>query len=216
MPRTRLNFVNPLRRVQIQRVSRQAVKRVGWHTQNLPGADLISGVPDQRGFRFFGINFDNFSAHQCFPSRLSLKTAKPNISWESSATGRRQRIMLPRQVSRLFQPAMKGTVHDRLRHIEGKHNALVKELRAAFSRGEPTTPGVCAIEGLRIVEEAIRSGVRIEAVFFSESSENKAERLLPQLGSQVETLLLPDKLFSSAVPSESPQGVAAMVRLKEH
>jgi RNA methyltransferase, TrmH family len=124
--------------------------------------------------------------------------------------------MLPRQVRRLFQSAMKGIVHDRLRHIEGKHNALVKELRAAFSRPEPTTPGVCAIEGFRIVEEAIRSGIRIEAVFFSESAENKAERLLPQLGSHVETLLLPDKLFSSAVPSDSPQGVAAMLRLKEH
>jgi RNA methyltransferase, TrmH family len=31
----------------------------------------------------------------------------------------------------------------------------------------------------------------------------------------VETLLLPDKLFDSLVPSESPQGVAALVRLKE-
>jgi TrmH family RNA methyltransferase len=37
---------------------------------------------------------------------------------------------------------------------------------------------------------------------------------LPQIGAQVETLLLPDKLFDSLVPSESPQGVAALVRLK--
>jgi RNA methyltransferase, TrmH family len=111
---------------------------------------------------------------------------------------------------------MKSIVHDRLRHIEGKHNASVKELRAAFSRGEPISSGLCAVEGLRIVEEAIRSGVRFEAVFFSESAENKAERLLPQIASHVETLLLPDRLFSSAVPSDSPQGVAALVRLKEH
>jgi TrmH family RNA methyltransferase len=39
--------------------------------------------------------------------------------------------------------------------------------------------------------------------------------LLPQIGAQVETVLLPDKLFDSLVPSESPQGVAALVRLKE-
>jgi TrmH family RNA methyltransferase len=38
---------------------------------------------------------------------------------------------------------------------------------------------------------------------------------LPQLGSQVETLLLPDKLFASVVPSEAPQGVAALVRWKD-
>jgi TrmH family RNA methyltransferase len=52
-------------------------------------------------------------------------------------------------------------------------------------------------------------------VFFRESSQDRADRLLPQLGAQVETLLLPDTLFDSLVPSESPQGVAALVRLKQ-
>jgi TrmH family RNA methyltransferase len=103
----------------------------------------------------------------------------------------------------------------RLRRIEGRHNSLVKQLRLAFSRAELTEAGDCAIEGLRILEEAIRSGLRFSAVFFRESSQDRAERLLPQLGAQVETLLLPDKLFDSLVPSESPQGVAALVRLKK-
>jgi RNA methyltransferase, TrmH family len=103
----------------------------------------------------------------------------------------------------------------RLRRIEGRHNALVKELRRAFARSELTSDGHCAIEGLRIVEEAIRSGLKFRAVFFSSSAEGKAERLLPQIGSRVDTLLLPDKLFAEAVPSESPQGVAALVRCKE-
>ena len=103
----------------------------------------------------------------------------------------------------------------RLRRIEGRHNALVKELRQAFAHAERAEDGSCAIEGLRIVEEAIRSGLRFSAVFFRESSQDRAERLLPQIGAQVETLLLPDKLFDSLVPSESPQGVAALVRLKE-
>ena len=104
----------------------------------------------------------------------------------------------------------------RLRRIEGRHNALVKQLRQAFARGERTEDGDCAIEGMRIVEEAIRSGLRFHAVFFRESARERAERLLPQIGAHVETLLLPDKLFDSAVPSETPQGVAALVRLKEH
>jgi RNA methyltransferase, TrmH family len=104
---------------------------------------------------------------------------------------------------------------DRLRRIEGRHNALVKELRQAFGRAELTHEGECAIEGLRVVEEAIRSGLRFRAVFFRESSEDLAERLLPQINAHVETLLLPDKLFDSVVPSESPQGVAALVRVKQ-
>jgi TrmH family RNA methyltransferase len=108
----------------------------------------------------------------------------------------------------------RSTQH-RLRRIEGRHNPLVKQLRQAFSRAELTESGDCAIEGLRILEEAIRSGLRFSAVFFRESAKDRAERLLPQIGAQVETLLLPDKLFDSLVPSESPQGVAALVRLKE-
>ena len=107
-------------------------------------------------------------------------------------------------------PAVLG----RLRRIEGRHNALVKELRAAFAHGELTPDGYCAIEGMRILEEAIRSGLKFKAVFFRTSAENRAERLLPQLAAHVETLLLPDKLFASAVPSETPQGVAALVRCK--
>ena len=114
-----------------------------------------------------------------------------------------------------FGQVMTSSAQDRLRHIEGKHNSLVKELRTAFVHGELTKSGACAIEGLRIVEEAIRSGLRLEALFFSKSAERKAERLLPQVGSRVETVLLPDKLFLSAVPSETPQGVAALVRIKE-
>jgi TrmH family RNA methyltransferase len=103
----------------------------------------------------------------------------------------------------------------RLRRVEGRHNALVKELRQAFAHSERTDEGDCAIEGLRIVEEAIRSGLRFKAVFFKESAQNLAERLLPQIGANVDTLLLPDKLFDPVVPSETPQGVAALVRLKD-
>lgn len=104
---------------------------------------------------------------------------------------------------------------ERLRRVEGRHNALVKEVRRAFSRAELTEGGECAIEGVRILEEAIRSGLRFRAVFFSESAEGHTQRLLPQIGAHVETAVLPDKLFASVVPSEAPQGVAALVRYKQ-
>jgi TrmH family RNA methyltransferase len=106
-------------------------------------------------------------------------------------------------------------VRQRLRRIEGRHNALVKELRQAFAWAEPTADGFCAVEGVRILEEAIRSGLKFHAVFFRESAQNLAERLLPQIGPHVETLLLPDKLFNASVPSEAPQGVAALVQVKQ-
>ena len=123
----------------------------------------------------------------------------------------------PRNGNRVKHETTNTTQKDtgRLRPIEGRHNALVKELRKAFDHSELTKDGYCAIEGLRIVEEAIRSGLKFGAVFFSNSAGAKAERLLPQIGSKVDTLLLPDKLFNEVVPSETPQGVAALVRCKD-
>ena len=108
-----------------------------------------------------------------------------------------------------------STALERLRRVEGRHNALLKELRGAFAKAELTASGDFAIEGLRIVEEAIRSGLRFRAVFFRESAPNLVERLMPQIGAHVETVLLPDKLFAYAVPSETPQGVAALVRYRQ-
>ena len=85
-------------------------------------------------------------------------------------------------MTRNMKQATEGRdANPRLRRIEGRHNALVKELRRAFTRGELTADGYCAIEGFRILEEAIRSGLRFRAVFFSESAAARAEKLLSQL-----------------------------------
>jgi len=115
-----------------------------------------------------------------------------------------------------------------LRPIRSRDNALVKQLRRAFSQAAPAEDGSVAIEGIKLVEEAIRSGRRLRAVFIAESAQERAGSLLPQLehqlelklGSQsahitepiaTEAILLPDDVFHSAVASESPQGVAALV-----
>jgi TrmH family RNA methyltransferase len=101
--------------------------------------------------------------------------------------------------------------HERLRPITSRQNSLVKDLRRAFTQAEPAEDGSVAIEGVKLVEEAIRSGLRLRAVFFSESARQRANRLLPQLGRATETILLPDDIFHSAVATETPQGVAALV-----
>ena len=104
----------------------------------------------------------------------------------------------------------------RLRRVSSRQNALVKELRQAFQRGECTPEGYCAIESVRLIEEAIRSGLRFRAVFFSESGKGRSARLLPQISSHAETVILPDDVFQGAVATDSPQGVAALVRVKEY
>ena len=168
-------------------------------------------------FRGLAIDFYDLGAHGDPSALVCCRTAiyLDRETYHNTAKRRkmkRQRIMQSPQMTRSSESA---PAQHRLRRIEGRHNALVKELRQAFARAERTEDGNCAIEGLRIVEEATRSGLRFRAVFFKESAQNLAERLLPQIGAHVDTLLLPDKLFDDTVPSETPQGVAALVRLKE-
>jgi RNA methyltransferase, TrmH family len=104
----------------------------------------------------------------------------------------------------------------RLRRVEGRHNASIKELRRLFREAIPNQQGEVAVEGMHLVEEAIRSGLRISTVFFSDSAHQRAHKLLPQLSAHSDALLLPDDLFASAVPTETPQGVAALVKVKSY
>jgi TrmH family RNA methyltransferase len=105
---------------------------------------------------------------------------------------------------------------DRLRSVSSRSNASVKELRRLFHDAAPDEKGEIAVEGMHLVEEAIRSSLRISTVFFAESARERAHKLLPQLPRQTQALLVPDEVFSSAVPSESPQGVAAMVAVNQY
>src|SRR6202007_1471157 len=91
----------------------------------------------------------------------------------------------------------------RLRLLAGRHNPRLKELRLAFRRGELTPEGECAVEGIKLVEEALRSSQRLTSVFFSEAARALAEKLLLQLNARTEALILPAALFNSIVPSDA-------------
>src|SRR5260370_32342480 len=101
----------------------------------------------------------------------------------------------------------------RLRPVASRHNQRLKDLRLAFRRAELTAQGECAIEGVKLLEEALRSGQHLDSIFFSESARPLAEKLLSQIGARTETFVLPNALFNSIVPSDAPQGVAALVKL---
>jgi TrmH family RNA methyltransferase len=109
--------------------------------------------------------------------------------------------------------ARRGSQADRLRPVPGRHNQRLKELRLAFRRAELTPQGECAIEGVKLLEEALGSGQHLESVFFSESARPLAEKLLPQINARTEAVVLPNALFNSIAPSDTPQGVAALLKL---
>lgn len=110
--------------------------------------------------------------------------------------------------------APRNTQASRLRPVSSSSNQKLKELRQAFRSAQLTTHGECAIEGIKLLHEALRSRLHLSSVFFSESSRPLAEKFLPQINSRTETLLLPNALFNSIVPSDAPQGLAALLKLR--
>jgi TrmH family RNA methyltransferase len=99
-----------------------------------------------------------------------------------------------------------GATRTRLRLIESRQNPRVKELRAALARTGRTPSGLIAIEGEHLIAEAISSHLRLASIFLRDGYHPPFA--LPE---DAEHLLLPADVFSSAVATEQPQGIAALV-----
>jgi TrmH family RNA methyltransferase len=92
------------------------------------------------------------------------------------------------------------------RRVESRQNSRIKELRAGLARGA-RSPYI-AVEGLHLIEEACKSGLRLRTVFVRNGNENLLEKLA--LG-DAEVLLVTEEVFASATLTEHPQGIAALV-----
>ncbi|HEX4577477.1 MAG TPA: RNA methyltransferase [Edaphobacter sp.] len=90
--------------------------------------------------------------------------------------------------------------------VSSRTNARVKQLRAAFQGHARLSGGLVAIEGDHLLEEALRSGMVLKAVFVSERRE--VPKIVPR---GVEVLRLTEDVFGSVVETQSPQGVAALL-----
>lgn len=100
--------------------------------------------------------------------------------------------------------------------IRSRQNARVKRLRQAFANKGPTDGGLVMIEGEHLVQEAIRSGLAMEAVFVREDAAAKSRSILRELPGGCEVNVLSPEVFDSAVETESPQGIAAFVQTPKH
>jgi TrmH family RNA methyltransferase len=92
--------------------------------------------------------------------------------------------------------------------VESRQNARVKELRAGLSRGMKTAHNHIAVEGLHLVQEAVKSGLNLDTVFLQEGHEELLQQFSP---GSAEVLILTEDVFLSATMTEHPQGVAALV-----
>ena len=99
--------------------------------------------------------------------------------------------------------------------ITSRDNRWLKEFRLALRGGLPTESGFVGVEGVRLVEEALRSACPVEAVLFSETGERHHERLAPLIDRPeiaIPILRTTDRLFEGVADTEHPQGVAALVK----
>jgi TrmH family RNA methyltransferase len=111
-----------------------------------------------------------------------------------------------------------------LRIVQSKQNARLKELRKALTNppresasarnaggGAPVlaAPVLAGIEGPNLLQEALRARLRIACVFVAQGFEHLLETL--PLPPETEILLLPRELLDSALTTETPQPIAALI-----
>ncbi len=94
--------------------------------------------------------------------------------------------------------------------ITSEHNPLIKDVRRAASRGGLTAEGFALAEGFHLLDEALAGGVEIGAVIVAESRGAAVEGR-----TQSRVLVVKDSFFNSLSSTETPQGVLALVRLKQ-
>lgn len=94
--------------------------------------------------------------------------------------------------------------------VTSRTNPHVKQLRAAFSGNARLAGRLVAVEGENLLFEAVRSGILVDRIFLAD------DRAIPNwIPSGAEVIELDREVLRSALDTESPQGIAALVQPPE-
>src|SRR5271154_6522726 len=102
--------------------------------------------------------------------------------------------------------------------ITSRENRWAKLFRAGLRGTGPSGDEPIAVEGPKLIEDALRNGLEAEALLVSETGERELERILRAASdsesgiSRSRVLRTTDKIFESVTGTETPQGVAALFR----
>jgi len=99
----------------------------------------------------------------------------------------------------------------RAQSITSRDNSWLKQFRALLA-GDRRDGGLLGVEGLRLVEAALGSGLGVTALLVSESGERHMARIASLLAGPTQILRTSDKLFASVADTQMPQGIAALVQ----
>lgn len=116
------------------------------------------------------------------------------------------------KMSVAVSPAERGDV------ITSRDNRWIKLFRAALRGTGPSGDGLIGIEGPKLVEEALASGLEADALLVSATGEHHLPQILmaasaSDAGIRRERIFkTTDQLFAGCAGTETPQGVAALFR----
>ncbi len=98
--------------------------------------------------------------------------------------------------------------------ITSRDNRWLKRFRGCLAGETGADDGVIGVEGLRLAEAALGSGLPVEALLVSESGERHLARLAALLVPGLQIIRTTDRLFAGIADTQTPQGVSALVRPK--
>jgi RNA methyltransferase, TrmH family len=96
--------------------------------------------------------------------------------------------------------------------IRSRQNARLKDLRQRLLHPSIGEDGLIAIEGDHLIQEAERSRLRFDTVFLREDRAAERDHIFP---SWVKVLAVAADAFDHACATDSPQGIAALVKAPE-
>ena len=103
--------------------------------------------------------------------------------------------------------------------ISSSRNPVIKEIKSLKNRRDREERGLYYVEGLRIVEEALKENADIAEMAVSEefASDLRNAGLLSKIEAlNVKTHLFTPKLFNEITDTETPQGILAIMRIRKH
>ena len=147
---------------------------------------------------------------------LDLRPGRPGETW--NCKGGLLQVYAGGAFARLATGSMSTITSRDNKWLKAFRTALRGKGPRVSAGADPEADELIGIEGPKLVEEALRSGLEAEALLVSESGERDAERIL-RAASESEAGIprsrifrTTDKLFQSVAGTETPQGVAALFR----
>ncbi len=98
--------------------------------------------------------------------------------------------------------------------IESKNNNLFKEIKKLKEKKHRIKSNKYIIEGLRFLEEAIKSKVSIDSIIFTESFKVKNPELFLKINENIKLIQINESLLKQLCSTENPQGVVGVINMK--